>query len=468
MKRFPPNWVLVVLSLVIALGPASARAEKPTSVAQSPQSQLGTLASLASQLGERLQPDAPALVVVGPVQGEALGNSERSKTSGKPRWADLHARVRLIVGSAVPSAASRHSEALSFPEARRQARQRGAPLVYLAPLVHAGQLQIVVDWVQWSGSFWQRSRMPEGIVRQHLSLGAPIDAEVRSFFPRPARLVTERKSYVSPVRDVLALSCGRDSADRVSVVLVGRHEIVRGRFSGARFEVENKRLWDDLSPLAPAPLRAPLAAARFVDGAIEVGSSDRAYLVRLDAQLRLLSRGPRAYPLDTGGCVPFSQTGVGSTQEKCAFVEGDGPPLGSPPVVVEDLQSFGVRVESRFSSSNGLSHIAKITQPSGTTMAQLTLLSSLNAPQKWPLAATGSAVALGDLDGDGVQEVIRSAASRDAGHDVLRIESIGESSLVPRSEIKLPAVHAVGVCPFDEANPVPVIVATADRLWVFS
>jgi len=430
----------------------------------------GTLTSLAGQLGQRLQTATPVLVVVGPVvedEPTEKGGPEQ-KVPPSARWVGLHEKLRLVVGSAVPSAAARATQMLSLADARRHARARGLSLVYLSPLLRAGHLHLVADWVEWPRLFWQKALLPEGVVRQHLSLSAPIDGEVRSFLPRPSKLLTRKKGFISPLPDVLALSCGRESSGDLSLVIVGRREIIRGRFVRSTFSIESRRSWSDLSPLAAAPLRAPIAAARFRNGAVEVGSSDRAYVVRLDRQLRLLERANRAFPLEMGECAPFSDTGVASRAQPCAFEAVSASPPPASAAVASDAESVSVWLEARFSTTAGVPTAVRVLQSSQTGEAQLDVFSPLNSDRHWALGTTGGAAALGDLDGDGTAELIRSSATRDPVADVLQVHSIGETELSARAKVDFPSVQALAVCPFDGSNPLALIVATNDRLWVLT
>src|SRR6185436_2842693 len=116
---------------------------------------------------------------------------------------------------------------------------------------------------------------------------------------------TERVSGSDP--DVIALACGDTDGDGSSeLVVVGRRRISVGRVRAEQFKVEKSMSWNDLTPIAPAPLREPIGSAWLArPGVIEIGSSDRAEAVRLDAALAKTATLGRTLPWPGGGCARF-------------------------------------------------------------------------------------------------------------------------------------------------------------------
>lgn len=421
----------------------------------------GTLSSLALRLSRELSIESEPLVVVGPLQTEDVELTSEARAA-------LQEKLRLVLGSAVPRLAARSSEAFSYPEARSEARKRGLSLVYLSPSLRAGQLLLSVDAVNWPRSFWQRSRAPEGIVTAHLSLRAPIDAELRRFLPRPRALWSNTQRYSSPLRDVVALACGVTDEDEPTLVVVGRREITRGRFRGAHFVPEHRVAWNDLSPLAPTPLRSVIAGARFGSTGLEIGSSDRAYMIRLTPQLTFAARAPRALPLESGDCSTFTSTGLSKTTQACAWSTARPAARSSWRAPSEESNSLSTRTKAAWTDAAGIVHQLDWQVPSDGSPSPIELRSGLDADRSLLLRDVGTAIGFADLDGDGALELIASSAERDPTRDHLKLLSYDGSTLLPRAELQIPGVRALTVCPFFGTNPLQVIVATDNQLWVLS
>jgi len=459
MRRRHTWFARTVLVLGLASWPAALSAQ--SAPASAPTAASGTLAALAAAVGEKVELDAPAWVVVGPVEvaaGEAL-----SPAASKA----LHERIRLVVGSAISPAQARSAQALSLVDARRQARLSGRTLVHLAPRLGAGALALDVDVVTFPRAFWQRARFPEGLVRSHLSLSMPADAEIRRLLPRGRGLFTERRAFPSPLADVIALGCGQDDRGGVSLVVVGRRTLVLGRFRDSAFVVERQAEWSSVSPLAPTPLRAPLAGVVFGPTGIDVGSSDRARLIRFDHALIAIAHGPRAFPLAPGRCAPFSASGIGERESNCGFVPVASPaPRSAAPL--DEPASSAWRQSASFSDFQGISTGFDVRVLADGSGATFDARSPLRKDARLTLADVGSAVALADLDGDGHIEVVHSTAVRDAARDQVRVETFDGSALSLRAQHEVPGVRAIAICPFSGTNPLTLVVAGEGQLWVLS
>jgi len=244
-------------------------------------------------------------------------------------------------------------------------------------------------------------------------------------------------------------------------VLVGRHRVSAGRLVKGTLVREAERSWRDLSPVAAAPLRAPLAAARILDRWLDVGSSDRQRALRLDGELAVVAEEPRALPWPDGGCAPLTATAAGATPTPCF---GEAAPLEPPPVpeaaLEQGLDAYASTVLVRRDGSAGRVFLLR---PTGSSSAWLVD----DAGRRTEVPDVGAQVALGDLDGDGVLEVISGRASLDPRADSLRVDSWEPSGrLVRRYELPLTDIQAIAVCPWSGAGLAPLAVAAGDQLWV--
>lgn len=410
-----------------------------------------SLSRLSQAIGQLPLTEA-SLVVFGP-----LGEQGEVKLSDDARKS-LHVQLVQIVGSGVSLARTRLSEALSPREARTQARRRGLALVYIAPSMAGGSLALEVTFTQWPTSFWQRTLLPEGTTTLHESLRVPADELIRRLLPPARGLMTETKKFKNPIQSPVALSCGDIDGDGgQELLIVGRRDLALGRFTENQFVTEVKSNWADLSPVADSPLRAPLGAAQMDESGAIIGLSDRARMVKLDSQLKLLSDAPRAYPLSVKDCVQFTPTGLSENSFQCDF-----HPAGTRPAGRGALDALAM---------------GQVTEPSGVVSRVTTVLpvgedsltrveSGAHTGAELKSAKIGDAFVWSDLDGDGSLELLSSSASGANGQDAILVHSLKEGRLRPLTELKAGPIHAVIACPFAGSNPLLVVAAVGNELWV--
>lgn len=451
--RRPALPTLLLAACAIALGSAAPAhgAQSSPSDHPCPQGERSALSELGCELGRQLELTGNTLVATAPIRADVP----------LERASELAERLVRVMGGALGSGLQLHPTPVSLSEARRLASRTGA-LLYLAPELRQGTLHVTADVYVEARAFWDRVKAPSTGPLRHAHAQRRADAEIRSFLPRPPLVISEKSSAPLPERPVLSLACGafgEDAGDRI--VLVGRHRVSAGRLVKGTLVREAERSWRDLSPVAAAPLRAPLAAARILDRWLDVGSSDRQRALRLDGELAVVAEEPRALPWPDGGCAPLTATAAGATPTPCF---GEAAPLEPPPVpeaaLEQGLDAYASTVLVRRDGSAGRVFLLR---PTGSSSAWLVD----DAGRRTEVPDVGAQVALGDLDGDGVLEVISGRASLDPRADSLRVDSWEPSGrLVHRYELPLTDIQAIAVCPWSGAGLAPLAVAAGDQLWV--
>lgn len=85
-----------------------------------------------------------------------------------------------------------------------------------------------------------------------------------------------------------------------------------------------------------------------------------------------------------------------------------------------------------------------------------------------PLPEVGSQVAIADLDGDFVPELISSKRVRPPTEDALLIQRLEAGKLSLAAELPAGPISALTVCPFFGRNPQTLVAAVGDELWLIS
>jgi hypothetical protein len=319
---------------------------------------------------------------------------------------------------------------------------------------------------------WERLRNPVPGPRAHAFASTPLDAEVRSFMaPVPLEQASVHKAKHEET-DVIAVGCGDvDQDGGLELVVVSRARVVLGKLRGGKLVATKTTTWANLASRSPTPLREPIASVvvspRARPGDIFLGSSDRGSIVA-DASLvtkRVL----------TGIPIP------GADGEACAQANADSGSFDGNAVVCtvptkgEPASAFvapvprydAIAALDLVGKDGSISDVVAAREPTGKLRLRRT---ERNAPPNAkPLEATidgvGAQVALGDLDLDGVPEIV---TTNEAADDVLAITTWNaKGTLMPR--LRLPAkegVRAIAVCP-PEDNGVPAVVAVVgSEVWI--
>jgi len=364
--------------------------------------------------------------------------------------------VASLVAGALGPSASAESQALSSVRARGLS-DGARPLVLLEIRLKGERLEVTADVFLGRQRFWQRVRGARSGPVAHAFAERALDGEVRSFLPKVPLVAREVKKLSGLDADVVALACGDVTGDgEPEIATVGRQRVALGRIRADRFEAFAARAWGELEPVAPAPLREPIASAWIpAAGVLEVGSTDRARAVRLDAGLRELGALDARMPWPGGGCVQVASLALAPEIERCAV--GDG---------ARGKESLGDALDAlggaRLVAADGRARVVR----AGRRASDATLIVT-DGTRRVELPRAGAQLALGDLDGDGAPEVAVSLDTLDPAQDALVVYSWFGAELKERLRLAMPSgVRALGLCPARAVAMGPIVAATRDAFWL--
>lgn len=459
---------LAALGLLLVSSAAFSRADVGWAAQDSQQAatfrHLPDSARALSQLGgevARLDIGEPSFVAVSPI---ALPPDLQQAVSATA-LETLRGEIRKNVASTVPFAKIQAEEALSPLEARTRARRAGLPLVLLETNIKAGDLFLHVTVTKWPRNFWRRALAPKGTTTGALRLRVRAES-LRRLFPVAKTVAGKRWTTKSPVRAPVAVACGDIDEDGLpELAVVGRHSIVLGTLEAGSFRSKARRSWADLSDVHSAPLRSPLSAARIENQLLTVGLSDRSHTVHLDGRLEKVGFSARGYPLPGGSCLPFSPEGVVRQAFDCRVSKKVAPlpQTSSFDVAATVVDAYA---SSWFLTQSGVAGSVSTLLPLGESDVSVEVALPSEQLVELVLPGTGSALMTADLNGDGTVEIISSSDSAAGAPDRLRIHTLVGRHLVKAIDIQTSSISALAVCPFAGENPLTLVVATEEELWI--
>lgn len=421
-----PAALLVLITVPGAAQPAAPSAAAPTAAASSCAQGQSSLSFIGCSLAEQLALGASA-------SGATVTVVDLKSDRELPTAAALRERVQAAV-----SAALGPRKADAKPTELRKLR------VELSIEKSGGVLRVSAD-VRRATGLWQRIRHAKPSSERHGFVEAQLDAELKALIPPPPLVVSEVLKLKAPERGIVALACGPLGSDGgQELALVSRGNVRVGRVVGRAFAERKRASWSQLSAIAPAPLREPIASAEITaQGALRVGLSDRKDGLELSRDLTVLARFPSLLPAPGGGCVERSPLGLLARFDSCT-----GPTNSrTQPATLDALAGLNGTQLGRDQSSGRLSG----------ARPELALAKS----------RVGAQLALGDADSDGAPDLAFSADTLDARSDRLTLVTLEGNKLVPRFELAAPGITAVAICAGREGpGMAPVVVATGDELWL--
>lgn len=427
----------------------TARAHEPPSPAPIPCSvgRANALSEIACELRQQLPLAQPTLVVVGtPTADAPVADTTR-----------LAGRIASVVAAGLGPSVKSHPVDASLGAAQLAAAKLGA-LLYLEPDVRGGRVRIVANLYPIARSFWDRVREPHPNPTGHAFAERALDPELRSFFAAVPLVASTTTLASPPERSPVALACGdADNDGSLDIVFVGRRRLALGRIRGDRFVASAAKEWTELSPVAPAPLREPVAGVQIRAGAgLDVGLSDRANFLRLDATLRPTSSAPRRIP-HAGSCLELSGHRLSPKLVRC--VSEDPAPEAYPAITLD-----GAVASTSVLSKDGTSITYVAAYQAGDDSVVVTSRGKALAH----LADAGAQLALADLDGDGTPELLSSRATLDPRTDALLVHSVApDGTLSERLRVAVPdGITALAACSPGTRTMAPIVVGTRTRLWV--
>lgn len=381
-----------------------------------------------------------ALVVAAPLETDVAPLPNRGD--------ELALRVASLVAGKIPGARA-STKAASLDQARATA-SRASMLVYVRVQIQKGQLRVTVDAYPVVRNVWDRARLPPPPPTAHAYAAAPIDAEVRAFFPPlPLELQAVHKATHGE-GEVLAAACGDVDGDGgAELLLASRDRVSLGRLRGGKLVVERSVAWTSLAKRVPVPLREPLGGAEIDVGSAFVGTSDRGGVV-LDATLGA-PRGTSGIPIGAGMCAPVSPARLAFEGSVMPCEPVSAPPRGA-------RESFDSASAFDLVAPNGEDQIAIATREGGKLELRV------GAAEKASFDGAGAQVAVLDANFDGVPEI---AFSSDGPDDAITIATLKNGAPAVVSRIPAPAgVRALAACPSIDGGSAALVAIVGNEVWL--
>jgi hypothetical protein len=408
----------------------------------------GSIDSIATRAAAAVVPSQQALLVV----AAPLVADQPS-----PHGDDLALRLATILAGKLGGAARAHPHVASLAAARAVAGH-SAGLVFVSAQIEKGELRATVDLYPVVANGWDRVRETAPAPRAHAFASAPIDSEIRTFLP----VITLEQAQVHKAHhdetEVLAAACGDlDGDGGMEIALVSRARVavghVRGKIGEEKFSVDKSADWNALASRVATPLRDALGGAVFGEGTLYVGTTDRGG-VALGPNLDVLAP-LRGIPIASSGKAMCAHVDPGSSgfsgdSRACSTTADASRPA---PLPTYDTLAFADVI-----AKNGVAR-----QVSAARGGDEKLIVRLGATSR-SFDDAGAQVAVGDLDQDGVPEIVTTKNVADDEIDVWSYDGT-----TTRERKKIPAeggVSALAVCP-PEVNGVPALVAVVgSEVWI--
>jgi hypothetical protein len=375
-----------------------------------------------------------------------------------PRAEELALRVGALLAGKLGGRARAYPQTVRLATARAIAG-RAAALVFVQPTIANGELRLTVDVYATSPNAWDRIRNPLPAPASHAFAAASLDAEVRAYLT-PLLLEQARVDRARHAEgEVLAAACGDVDGDGgEEIVLVSRSRVALGRVRGGAFVAEKTAAWSALALRAPVPARTPLAGAAMMEGAIDVGLTDRGSVALA---------GDLGTPHAIAGVPVWGGAGVVCLVPQPAAGAFDGAPIDcaiardpKPAMAVPAPRFDAFAAATVADGHGGALDVVAVREPSGRLRVRR------GEDVVVPDGGFGAQLAVGDLDQDGSPEVIGTA---DGGDEAITVFSLdpGSADLRPRLRLPVPEpVRALAVCPPEEHGEPTLVAVLSGDLWL--
>jgi hypothetical protein len=432
------------LAFVIAAAPCEAAALAGAPAACS--AEQSALGAMACEMSRAVGSSAPDAVVVG------IAPTSSPTTPLK---------TSIAVALAVKVALALGPKASAWPIAEDRVKLphflSSRPLVVVEPHLKGdgieGSLELFAPVTLPAATGASTPRMEPSM---RLTAARALDAEVRRFLPPVGLAAREFLRLGAADSDVLALACGDLDGTGVPVVAsVGRTFVSFGTYVAGKYALTARREQRELAPIAPTPLREPVATAWITPAhSLDFGVTDRAYAVRLPAGGKPEALSARL-PWPGGGCVNLAAPLIAPQAVRCS--KDEAPRV--EPALAEPLDALaGAAVVSRA----GDVRLVRAGRRASDGSVVVT-----DGKHEIRLEHAGAELAVADLDGDGAPELVTSLDTLDPRADAIVVYSWLGSLLTERFRVTVPAgVHALAVCPAPPDRMAPIVLATSAGLWV--
>ena len=447
MSRLRFGVIALLATLATSRVHAEQEATKPTPNASCDRESTA-IGRSACRLADSLSGQADAALVV----AATAAGDDRVAVPGA-----VSERLAQLVAAKLGPSAQPSKDPLTLAQAQHAASSaRG--LIYLTLSLYRDRLDVSADLFAGAGRFWQRVKSPGLKLKAHAFATTPLDPELRALFPAIPLVVSRVDKAQTAEHDILALACGDLRGDGSSeIATVGRRRVQVGRLEHGRFAPRASLNWADNSTIAASPLREPIATSAVPEaGRLWVGLSDRADSLDLSGSLQLKNRWHALMPWPGAGCTRRSGIGYEGKARACP---------GSTPVPEVD---FGTTIDAFDSRTlvdrSGQVHTLRVARPVGADFARA--LDSLHPEVIVP--NVGAQLAVGDLDQDGLPEIVSSSTSLDRRADQLLVRTLTDNGqLRERLRVPVPSgIDALAICPSDGRAMAPLALATGDGIWL--
>jgi hypothetical protein len=448
---------IVAFVTASAAGGQTAQSDSSASAARTIEIQEACTQGQASALSEIACELANELAAI--PSGSLVASAPTGSTTPLKQPGRFERRLAEVVAGRLRRGAKAAAEAMNLAVARGQASGNGT-LLHLRATIADGKLRVEADVYPVPAKFWDRVRDPRPSPVFHAFAERPLDAEVRSYLPPVQLVARETIKAKSPEHQPVALACADvDDDGSTELVIVGRRGIHLARIRQASVQPFASQQWTELSSVAPAPLREPIGSVAVHAGRyLDVGISDRAFAVRFDPRLEPIEKVGRRVPWPGGeGCSRFVGLVVGPQLHRCVDAD-DAPPL----------QTFGWGTDAIASQA--------LVGPDGELHHYLAGRIANKAEVRWVddtgrqamVQAVGAQLALGDVDGDGLPELVAGTNTMKKDQDAVVVRSWEpDGSVRERLRVEVPlGVAAVAICPQPETRPAPIAVASGSEIWI--
>ncbi|HYQ44141.1 MAG TPA: hypothetical protein VER11_19300 [Polyangiaceae bacterium] len=447
MSRLRFGWFALLATLSTSRAQAEPASLKPSSNAVCDRESTA-IGRSACRLADSLAGHADSALVVA---AAAVGD-DRVALPGA-----VSERLAQLVATRLGASAQASKEPLTLPQAQRvSSSARG--LIYLTVSLFRDRLDVSADVFAGAGHFWQRVKSPGLRLKAHTFTTTALDPELRALFPAIPLVVSRVDKAQTAEHDILALACGDLRGDGSSeIATVGRRHVQVGRLEHGRFTARASLNWSENSAIAASPLREPIAASAVPEpGRLWVGLSDRADALDLSSGLKVEHKWHALMPWPGAGCTRRSGIGYEGKARACP---------GSGAIAEVDFGNVVDAFDSRaLTNRSGQEHTLRVARPVGADFARA--LDSLQPEVIVP--NVGAQVAIGDLDEDGLPEIVSSSPSLDRRADQLLVRTLTDNGqLRERLRVPVPSgIDALAICPSDGRAMAPLALATGDGIWL--
>jgi hypothetical protein len=320
--------------------------------------------------------------------------------------------------------------------------------------LQGGQVQINATLVGKRANVWARAKGETNQILAHAFIAKAVDAEVRSYLPKVPLVQPKLQVYATPMSQLNAIACGDLNEDgSLDVAITNRQEIAWGAITPDGFVPSRTAPLNGLSPVAPVPLREPLASLWFRGNTLEVSSTDRHFWLQLDPRLEVVAKHPSQWGIAPGLCA--SRTTPPPQSEPF--------PCNTPPSL-QDATSPYLDRQVVFEGDGRASRANAWRDAGSGTITVHT------AKRTWSLPERGAQLLIDDLNHDGILEVMSTSSTLSRQEDRLWVHSLPGSSKepVPVWDLPVPAgIDAIAVCPPDATQQSAILIASNQHIGVF-